>query len=140
TFRSDGAYTDGRHPDAVTFSTAREDAERRDFTINGMFFDPLESRVIDYVGGRADLDAKILRAIGDPRARFTEDKLRLLRAVRFAARFGLSIDPPTRAAMVAMADQLPVVAAERVAQELRRMLVDPSRAAAMDLLMETRLM
>src|ERR687885_1917414 len=83
TFRSDVSYSDGRHPDAVVFSSAREDALRRDFTINGMFFDPLGGRLLDYVGGREDLEARVLRAIGDPRARFAEDRLRMLRAVRF---------------------------------------------------------
>src|SRR5438874_6755264 len=106
TFRRDAAYSDGRHPDAVTFSTAREDAERRDFTINGMFFDPLEERVIDYVGGEADLKAGIVRAIGDPLQRLTEDKLRLLRAVRFAARFAFTLDPTTAAALKSMADEI----------------------------------
>src|ERR687885_1880927 len=83
TFRSDVSYSDGRHPDAVVFSSAREDALRRDFTINGMFFDPLAGRLLDYVGGQEDLRARVLRAIGDPRARFAEDRLRMLRAVRF---------------------------------------------------------
>lgn len=133
TFRKDGAYIDGRHPESVVFSTPRQDAERRDFTINGMFFDPITEEVIDYVGGRADLDAKVLRAIGDPEARFGEDKLRLLRAVRFAARFGLAIDPRTLAALRAMAPQVKAVSAERIAQELRRMLVHESRAQAFDL-------
>src|SRR5438309_4034666 len=87
TFRSDAGYSDGRHPDAVIFSTAREDALRRDFTINGMFFDPIENKLIDYINGREDLRNSILRAIGDPAVRFREDKLRLLRAVRFATRF-----------------------------------------------------
>ena len=86
TFRSDGSYSDGRHPDAVVFSTAREDALRRDFTINGMFFDPVKGDLLDYVGGRADLERRVLRAIGEPRVRFEEDKLRLLRAVRMAIR------------------------------------------------------
>src|SRR4051794_13272538 len=84
TFRSDGAYSDGRHPDAVVFSSAEEDARRRDFTINGMFFDPLAGRLIDHVGGRQDLEGRVLRAIGEPRERFGEDKLRMLRAVRLA--------------------------------------------------------
>jgi tRNA nucleotidyltransferase/poly(A) polymerase len=88
TFRSDVGYTDGRRPDAVVFSTPEEDAQRRDFTVNGMFFDPVKNELIDFVGGRADLAAKILRAIGDPVARFTEDKLRILRAARMATRFG----------------------------------------------------
>jgi poly(A) polymerase len=140
TFRSDGAYVDGRRPESVVFSSPRQDAERRDFTINGMFFDPYSGEVIDYVGGLDDLRARVLRAIGDPSARFREDKLRLLRALRFAARFGLAIDPATRAAIVAMADQIHAVAAERVAQELRRMLVHGSRADAMELMLQTRLM
>src|SRR5437660_10457258 len=93
TFRSDVSYSDGRHPDAVVFSSAREDALRRDFTINGMFFDPLENRLIDYVGGQEDLKAKVLRAIGDPAVRFAEDKLRMLRAVRIATGFDLTIEP-----------------------------------------------
>src|SRR4029077_4037373 len=95
TFRSDGAYIDGRRPESVVFSSPRLDAERRDFTINGMFLDPFTGELIDYVGGRNDLRAGVLRAIGDPEARFREDKLRLLRAVRFAARFALSIEPAT---------------------------------------------
>jgi poly(A) polymerase len=133
TFRSDGAYLDGRHPESVTFSTAEFDASRRDFTINGMFYDPVDSSVIDYVGGRADLDRKVLRAIGDPSARFAEDKLRLLRAVRFAARFGLAIEPATGRAIEAMASEVTAVSAERIAQELRKMLVDRSRVEAMNL-------
>jgi len=135
TFRSDGAYVDGRRPESVHFGDARLDAERRDFTVNGMFLDPLTGEVIDHVGGRADLEARVLRAIGDPSARFAEDKLRLLRAVRFAARFGLEIDGATRSALVAMAPTVVMVAAERIAQELRRMLVHPTRSRAMDLAM-----
>jgi poly(A) polymerase len=134
TFRSDSDYSDGRHPDAVTFSTAREDAERRDFTINGMFFDPLAERVIDYVGGEADLKAGIVRAIGGPVQRFKEDKLRLLRAVRFAARFAFTLDPATAAAIKAMADEITIVSAERIAEELRKLLTNPRRAEAMRLL------
>jgi poly(A) polymerase len=140
TFRSDGAYVDGRRPDSVVFSSPQLDAQRRDFTINGMFYDPFKGQVIDYVGGLEDLRDGVLRAIGDPSARFREDKLRLLRAVRFAARFRLRIDPATRAAVVAMAHQLPVVAAERIAQELRRMLLHETRADAMQMMMDTRLM
>jgi poly(A) polymerase len=140
TFRSDGAYVDGRRPESVAFSSPRLDAERRDFTINGMFFDPSTNEVIDYVGGRADLDQKIVRAIGDPSARFREDKLRLIRAVRFAARFHFALDPATRSAIEVMAHQIVVVAAERIAQELRKMLEDPTRAEAMALMMDTGLM
>src|SRR5438477_11155239 len=108
TFRTDVHYTDGRHPDAVQFSSAEEDAKRRDFTINGMFFDPLAEKLIDYVGGREDLQNRVLRAIGDPARRFTEDKLRLMRAVRFAARFELSIDATTEDAVRAMAAEINV--------------------------------
>ena len=92
TFRRDAQYSDGRHPDAVVFSTPEEDAQRRDFTINGLFYDPLEDRVIDYVGGVADLERGLVRAIGDPRARFSEDKLRMIRAVRIAAGFNFAVD------------------------------------------------
>lgn len=134
TFRSDGRYDDGRRPVAVTFSSPEEDAQRRDFTINGLFFDPMAGRVIDYVGGEADLRAGVIRAIGDPAQRFTEDKLRLIRAMRFAARFGFTIEPATAAAIRKMADQITAVSAERIADELRKMLVDPRRAAAAALL------
>jgi poly(A) polymerase len=136
TFRSDVSYSDGRRPDAVVFSSAQEDALRRDFTINGMFFDPLEDRLVDYVGGQDDLRRRILRAIGDPLERFAEDKLRLLRAVRIATRFGFAIDPSTRDAIVAMAGQITVVSAERIADELRKLLVDPGRAHGMRLFMD----
>jgi poly(A) polymerase len=136
TFRSDVSYSDGRHPDAVVFSSAREDALRRDFTINGMFFDPLEDRLIDYVGGQDDLRNRILRAIGEPTQRFREDKLRMLRAVRIAARFELEIEPATADAIRAMAAQMNVVSAERVADELRKLLVDPHRARGMSLFLD----
>jgi putative nucleotidyltransferase with HDIG domain len=136
TFRSDVSYTDGRHPDAVVFSSAREDALRRDFTINGMFFDPLKKRLIDYVGGQDDLRTRILRAIGDPAQRFSEDKLRMLRAARMATRFELAIDPATTEAIRAMAARIGVVSAERVAEELRKMLVDPHRARGMRLFVD----
>src|SRR5262245_26238906 len=95
TFRTDAQYSDGRHPDSVSFTTAEHDAQRRDFTINGLFFDPVASRVVDYVGGQDDLNRRILRAIGDPRLRLSEDKLRMLRAVRFAAAFQFTIEPAT---------------------------------------------
>src|SRR5213076_520648 len=95
TFRSDDAYIDGRHPSAVHFSSPQEDAKRRDFTINGMFYDPFAEKVIDFVGGRADIDAKLVRAIGDPAQRFGEDRLRMLRAVRFAAVLDYQIDVRT---------------------------------------------
>jgi poly(A) polymerase len=134
TFRSDVSYSDGRHPDAVVFSSAREDALRRDFTINGMFFDPIAEKLIDHVGGQEDLRNGVLRAIGDPAARFAEDKLRLLRAVRFATRFDLALDPDTESAVRAMADEIPVVSQERIAEELRRILIAPQRARGMNLM------
>jgi poly(A) polymerase len=139
TFRSDGDYDDGRRPNSVTFSSPEEDARRRDFTINGIFFDPIDERVLDYVGGEADLRAGIVRAIGDPRQRFTEDKLRLLRAVRFAARFEFTIEPATAASIREMADQITVVSAERIADELRKMLTHRHRAAGLRLVEEAGL-
>lgn len=140
TFRSDLAYVDGRRPVGVVFSSPREDAERRDFTLNGLFMDPTTGEVIDYVGGRADLEARFLRAIGDPAARFEEDKLRLLRAVRFASRFDLTIEPATSAAIRAMAPEIVVVSPERIAQELRKMLEHPSRARSVAALMDLGLL
>jgi poly(A) polymerase len=140
TFRQDAAYSDGRHPDSVRFSTPQADAERRDFTINGMFYDPLEDRVIDFVGGQDDLARRVIRAIGDPQSRFAEDKLRLLRAARFAAALDFEIDPATRDALEAMAPQITVVSIERIAAELRLMLVHAKRVPAVHLLHETRLL
>jgi poly(A) polymerase len=134
TFRSDGSYTDGRRPDSVVYSSPEEDAQRRDFTVNGLFFDPIAEQHLDFVGGRADLQAKVLRAIGDPAARFEEDKLRVLRAVRIATRFGLNIDPATRDAARAMSKQITVVSAERIAEELRKLLSHPNRARGVELL------
>ena len=136
TFRSDGTYTDGRRPDSVTFGTAEADAERRDFTVNGLFYDPLENRLIDYVGGQADLNAKVLRAIGNPIDRFTEDKLRVLRAVRIATRFDLAIDPATLLAGQAIAPEIRVVSVERIAEELRKLLSHPKRSRGVSLLQE----
>lgn len=133
TFRADGEYLDGRRPKDITFCSAEQDALRRDFTINGMFFDPVANEVIDYVGGKEDLERQVIRAIGDPRARFEEDKLRLLRAVRFAARFDFAMEDETAEAIREMASQLNVVSAERIAQELRKMLEHPNRAIAMKL-------
>jgi tRNA nucleotidyltransferase/poly(A) polymerase len=140
TFRRDIGYSDGRHPDRVEFSAAEDDAQRRDFTINGIFYDPIVNRVIDYVGGCQDLQARLIRAIGDPHARFAEDKLRLLRAIRFAAQFDFALDEQTKAAIAADPDSVNVVSAERIAEEMRRMLIDASRSAAVRLLRETRLL
>src|SRR5271169_3181504 len=125
TFRSDIGYSDGRHPDEVRFSPdPREDVARRDFTINGMLLDPVSGEVLDFVGGRRDLEAGIIRTIGDPEQRFGEDKLRMLRAVRFAARFEYTIEPATFAAMQKLAGQVAVVSRERVRDELTRMLTE----------------
>jgi poly(A) polymerase len=140
TFRTDLKYVDGRRPEGVVFTTAEEDAKRRDFTINGLFYDPLQQCVIDYVGGQADLNARVLRAIGQPDHRFEEDHLRMLRAVRFAARFGLTIHPATFAAIVTHAEQLKRISPERIADELRRMLTPATRANAWELLWATGLL
>ena len=140
TFRTDAAYSDGRHPDSVTFTDAEHDAQRRDFTINGLFFDPVAEKVVDYVGGQEDLKRRIIRAIGDPRLRLSEDKLRMLRAVRFAATFDFAIEPDTLRAIQEMAAEINTVSAERIGMEIRRMLVDPNRAAALQLLRETNLL
>ncbi|MGZ4787733.1 MAG: CCA tRNA nucleotidyltransferase [Terriglobales bacterium] len=142
TFRSDGLYTDGRHPDEVRFSkTAEEDVQRRDFTINGLLLDPLNrDQVIDYVGGRADLDAGIIRTIGDPERRFAEDKLRMLRAIRFAARFEYSIDPATFAAIQRLATQIHQVSRERIREELTKMLTEGQAKRAFELLDQSGLL
>ncbi|HEX8912807.1 MAG TPA: CCA tRNA nucleotidyltransferase [Humisphaera sp.] len=136
TFRADGRYVDGRHPEGVTFTTAEEDAKRRDFTINGLFLDPVADQVIDFVGGQADLAARVIRAIGVAERRFEEDHLRLLRAVRFAARFGFAIEPGTARAIRDHAPQLTRISPERVADELRAMLPPPTRVAAWRMLNE----
>ena len=140
TFRSDHEYIDGRRPEMVTFSTPEEDAARRDFTINGMFHDPVADRIIDFVGGRTDLAAGTLRAIGDPVARFREDKLRLLRAVRFAARFGYEIEPLTWDALCTHAPDIHAVSAERIREELVKILSHPNRVRGFDLLDRSGLM
>jgi tRNA nucleotidyltransferase/poly(A) polymerase len=130
TFRTEGAYSDGHHPDRVSFSDAEHDAQRRDFTINGLFEDPLADRIIDHVGGRADLEAGLIRAIGDPQDRLREDALRMLRAVRFAARFEFDLEPGTAEAIRAAAGDLRGVSRERIGQELKWMLSHPNRALA----------
>jgi len=134
TFRSDGPYFDGRHPETVTFSDARSDAARRDFTINAMFEDPLTEELVDYFSGRQDLEARVLRAVGDATQRLSEDRLRVLRAVRFAARFELEIEDSTRSAIEDSANDLGGVSRERIGGELRRMLADPSRDTAVSML------
>lgn len=139
TFRTDGCYLDSRRPTSVSFSTPEEDAQRRDFTINGLFEDPESGEVIDYVGGLDDLKAGVLRAIGDPAARFREDALRLLRAVRFSTRLGFLIDPATHSAIVACADLLARISPERIRDEFSKILTNPRRAGGLELLVETGL-
>ncbi|MCX7414757.1 MAG: CCA tRNA nucleotidyltransferase [Planctomycetia bacterium] len=139
TFRTDAAYTDGRHPAGVTFSSPEEDAQRRDFTINGLFLDPVTGEVHDYVGGREDLKAGVVRAIGVPAMRFGEDHLRMLRAVRFAAGFAFALDGETRAAIEKMTHLVTTVSPERIAAELRAMVSRPGRRRALELLDETGL-
>lgn len=140
TFRSDGVYVDGRRPETVSFSSPREDASRRDFTINGLFFDPLGNEVIDFVGGREDLDRGVLRSIGDPVRRFLEDKLRLLRGVRFAAVLGLRIEEGTWEAMCRMAPMVGEVSGERIRVELTKIFCSPGRVRGWELLDESGLM
>jgi poly(A) polymerase len=125
TFRSETTYSDGRHPDSVAFTDARQDALRRDFTINGMFLDPRTDEVVDYVGGRADLKNRIIRAIGDPRRRLLEDRLRMLRAVRFAAELGFAVESGTAAAVKELAPKIASVSGERIAAEFERILTAP---------------
>ena len=126
TFRSDGTYTDGRHPDTVTFCDARGDALRRDFTINGMFYDPIDDKHFDYVGGREDLKARLVRAIGDPSERFNEDRLRMIRAVRFACRFDYNIEDQTSKSIKKVYDKILTVSMERIRDELRKILTGPN--------------
>lgn len=140
TFRSDAAYTDGRRPEAVTFSTPAEDAARRDFTINGMFQDPISEEVIDYVGGQDDLRAGLVRTIGDPNERFAEDYLRLVRAVRFAAGLGFRLQPATASALRRHAPHIVHISGERIFDELTKMLGHPSACEAMHMLLEYQLL
>lgn len=142
TFRSDGAYSDGRHPDAVKYTTdPREDVQRRDFTINGLMLDPLESdRILDYVGGQEDIERRVLRTIGEPEQRFQEDKLRMMRAVRFAARFEYEIDPATFASIRELAPEIRQVSRERQRDELTKMLTEGHARRAFELLDSTGLL
>lgn len=140
TFRTDGSYKDGRHPESVTFATAEQDAQRRDFTVNGLFRDPIKDRVIDYVGGAVDLEKRVLRAIGDAHQRFDEDKLRLLRAVRFATTLGFEIEEKTWQAVCEHAPAIQSVSAERIRDELIKIFIHPNRLRGFDLLMDSGLM
>jgi tRNA nucleotidyltransferase/poly(A) polymerase len=139
TFRSDEAYVDGRRPTGVVFTDVKQDVLRRDFTINGLLYDPLTGQVIDYVDGQADIRAKVVRAIGDPRARFEEDKLRILRAVRFGARLGYEIEAATWEAVRAMAPKIHQVSSERIREELSRILTEGQAARGFRLLEESGL-
>jgi len=139
TFRRDEGYSDGRHPDRVVFSSPEEDAQRRDFTVNGLFYDPLQDQIHDFVGGRDDLARRVLRCIGDPSARFGEDKLRMLRAVRFATVLDFSVDPGTLTAIERHADELSLVSPERIGIELRKIFAHPSRVVGLDILRRSRL-
>ena len=140
TFRAEADYEDGRHPERVTFSNAQADASRRDFTVNGLFFDPIQKKLHDWVGGEADLRAKLLRTIGSPAERFAEDHLRLLRAVRFAAQLDFQIEPETFAALRANAPKILAVSAERVREELMKLFRPPHAARGLDLLRDSGLL
>ena len=136
TFRTEAGYADGRHPSKVRFADPAEDASRRDFTINGMFYDPLQKKVIDYVGGQVDLKKKLVRTIGRPAERFGEDYLRMLRAVRFATQLGFKIEDKTWSAICETAKNITRISGERIAIELEGILVDPSRSLGAKLLIE----
>jgi len=140
TFRAEAGYSDGRHPDEVHFADAREDALRRDFTINGLFYDPLTDEVIDFVEGERDIEAGIVRAIGDPEERFAEDSLRMLRAVRFAAHYGYHVEERTAQAIQHHAADIQRVSAERIRDELSRILTGPRPGSALELLRTTGLL
>ena len=140
TFRNDGSYKDGRHPEEVTFSTPEEDTARRDFTINGIFFDPISQKYIDFVDGRSDIEKKVVRAIGDPDLRFQEDHLRLLRAVRFAARFNYEIEEKTWKSIKLNASGISKISKERVRDELTKILLNENRVLGFDLLVKSGLM
>ena len=139
TFRSDEAYIDGRRPSGVSFTNAKQDVLRRDFTINGLLYDPVEKRLIDYVHGQEDIQARLIRAIGDPRARFEEDKLRVLRAVRFGAKLGYTIERETWDAVRAMASKIHQVSSERIREELLRILTEGQAARGFRMLDESGL-
>jgi poly(A) polymerase len=140
TFRSDEAYVDGRRPTSVRFGSPKEDAQRRDFTINGLFFDPITNDIIDFIGGRADIAGKIVRAIGEPLQRFAEDKLRLLRCIRFASTLGFEIEVKTFAAVRELAAQIDVVSAERIRDELIKIFTRSNAGRGLELLDESGLL
>lgn len=139
TFRSEKKYEDGRHPAEVEFTTVREDALRRDFTINGLYYDPIEDKVLDFVNGQADLKRKIIRAIGNPQERFTEDYLRILRAIRFSSQLGFEIEEETFKAVVANAEMLKHISNERIAAELEGILTSENRISGIRLLLKSKI-
>jgi poly(A) polymerase len=140
TFRGDGTYHDGRHPESVRYTDAEGDSRRRDFTVNGLFLDPIQERILDFVEGRRDLESRLLRAIGNPSERFAEDKLRLLRAVRFATTLGFEIDPDTWREILVWSPEIHAVSAERIREELVKILLSPNRLRGFDLLDESGLL
>lgn len=140
TFRNDGSYKDGRHPEEVTFSTPQDDTARRDFTVNGIFFDPISEKYIDFVEGKSDIDKKVIRAIGEPNLRFQEDHLRLLRAIRFAARFDYEIEAETWNSIKSNASGITKISKERIRDELTKILLNENRVLGFDLLVESGLM
>jgi poly(A) polymerase len=140
TFRTEGSYSDGRHPDYVAFSTPEDDVKRRDFTINGLLYDPIKNEMLDYVSGREDISKGIIRTIGNPIERFTEDKLRMIRAARFACRFNFPIHEETRQAIIKLARQIHVVSAERIMEELEKILTSPNPHIGIRLLDEFHLL
>ncbi len=140
TFRNDGAYIDGRRPVSVEFSTAKEDVLRRDFTINGILYEPFEDKIIDYVNGQQDIKDKCLRAIGNPHHRFAEDKLRMLRAVRFTIRLQFQLELETKNAIQAMANEIVQVSKERITDETEKIITGLAPHSALELLRETNLL
>jgi poly(A) polymerase len=140
TFRTEGPYLDGRHPSTVSFTGPKQDAQRRDFTVNGLFYDPVADRIIDYVHGKADIKQKILRTIGKPRDRFVEDKLRMLRAVRFACSLDFQIEQETMLAIKELSGEILQVSWERIRDELLKILTGPDPARGLDLLAESGLL
>lgn len=140
TFRTEDSYSDGRHPDRISFSTPENDVKRRDFTINGLLYDPVKDEILDYVGGRKDIEAGIVRTIGDPIERFTEDKLRMIRAARFACRFHFSIHKDTQQAIMQLAPQIHMVSAERIREELEKIITGPNPHIGIKLLEELHLL
>src|ERR1019366_10190337 len=140
TFRAEADYRDGRHPEQITFGDAEADAQRRDFTVNGLFYDPVAEKLHDWVGGEKDLRAKIIRTIGSPGERFAEDHLRLLRAVRFAAQLGFEIEPQTFAAVRTLAPKIELISAERIRDELIKLFSPPHAARGLVLLRDSGLL